>query len=253
MTPLTFLGLISCALSLEQGLCAVSIAENDRAEVEGQALAKTMRSQALPENSEFAGLLHIRKGKGKPTVVPLRVLTVFTPTNWQSTYSASGPNAGQSAVLTVIHTGDQPNEYWLEPASTSTGEKDKGMCLAGNAAMIPFANSDFWLFDLGLEFFHWPAQRLARKEMRRGRFCEVLESANPHPTPGTYARVISWIDQETRGLLRAEAYDTEGRLWKEFSVGSFKKIKGQWHLRDLEIRNERTGSRTRLALDLPPD
>jgi len=156
-------------------------------------------------------------------------------------------------VLTVIHTEGQPNEYWLKSTAGPTGPGDPGVRQTGNGAMIPFAGTDFWLFDFGLEFLHWPTQRIVKKEMRRGRFCEVLESVNPHAAPGTYARVLSWIDQETTGLLRAEAYDTDRRLLKEFSVGSFTKVNGQWRVRDVEIRDERTGSRTRLELDLHAD
>ena len=47
--------------------------------------------------------------------------------------------------------------------------------------MIPFANSDFWLGDLGLEFFHWPEQKILPKptNLVRGRDYTLLESTNP--------------------------------------------------------------------------
>jgi negative regulator of sigma E activity len=117
--------------------------------------------------------------------------------------------------------------------------------------MAPFAGSDFWLADLGLEFFHWPEQHLKKEEMRRSRLCKVLESVNQKSAAG-YSRVVSWIDVETQGLLRAEAYDQNQRLLKEFSVGSFKKVKDRWELQDMEIRNVQTDSRTRLEFDLKP-
>jgi hypothetical protein len=59
--------------------------------------------------------------------------------------------------------------------------------------MAPFTGSDFWIADLGLDFLHWPKQRLLRKEMRHSKSCEVLESVNPQSVPGGYARVVSWI------------------------------------------------------------
>ena len=106
------------------------------------------------------------------------------------------------------------------------------------------------LADLGLEFLHWPEQRLVKNEMRRGRSCKVLESTNPQPGKGAYSRVRSWIDSESAQLIRAEAYDSENRLLKEFSVGSVKKVRGRWELKDMEIRNEQTDSLTRLEFDL---
>jgi hypothetical protein len=116
--------------------------------------------------------------------------------------------------------------------------------------MTPFANSDFWLADLGLEFFHWPEQRLLKSEMRSGRSCRVLESLNPAPAPGAYARVVSWIDNETSGIVHAEAYDLKNKRLKEFDPKEFKKIKGQWQLQEMRIENNQTGSRTWIEFNL---
>ncbi len=119
----------------------------------------------------------------------------------------------------------------------------------GTQTLPPFAGSDFWLGDLGLEFFHWPEQKILKHEMRRGRSCQVLESTNPNPSPNGYSRVVSWIDNETLGIVQAEAYDAKGKLLKEFYPKSFKKVNGQWELQEMEIRNDQTGSRTRLEFN----
>jgi hypothetical protein len=118
--------------------------------------------------------------------------------------------------------------------------------LAGDETMTPFAGSDFWIADLGLEFFHWPEQKILKHEMRRGRACKVLESTNPNPSTNGYSRVVSWIDNESGGIVQAEAYDFKNKLLKEFAPKSFKKVNGQWELQEMEIRNVQTGSRTRL-------
>ena len=117
---------------------------------------------------------------------------------------------------------------------------------SGNETMVPFAGSDFWLADLGLEFLNWPTQRLLRKEIRRGQSCAVLESVNPHPAPGAYSRVVSWIDIETDGIINAEAYDSKGKLLKEFAVTSLKKVRGA----DGTQRNGDRESPDRLADDV---
>jgi hypothetical protein len=116
--------------------------------------------------------------------------------------------------------------------------------------MIPFAGSDFWVADLGLEFLHWPTQRLLRKEIRRGQGCDVLESVNPQPAPGAYSRVVSWVDRDTDGIINAEAYDSKGKLLKEFAATDIKKVRGQWELKGMEISNRQTGSRTTIEFDL---
>ena len=117
---------------------------------------------------------------------------------------------------------------------------------------MPFANSDFWLTDLGLEFFYWPEQKVLPKttNLKRGREYTLLESTNRHPSTNGYSRVLTCIDKETGGILEAEAYDTKGELLKVFEPKSFKKVNGQWQLQEMEIRNVQTGSRTRLEFDL---
>ena len=115
---------------------------------------------------------------------------------------------------------------------------------------MPLAGTDFWLIDLGLDFFHWPGQKVLRYEMRRGRSCRVLEST---PSPGAnlgYGRVLSWIDRESNGLLQAEAYDLNNKLLKEFTVRSIKKVDGVWQVKDMDIRTLTNGSLTRLEFEL---
>jgi hypothetical protein len=111
------------------------------------------------------------------------------------------------------------------------------------------------LLDLGLEFFHWPGQVLVTKEMKKGRGCYVLESRPANPT--FYSRVVSWIDQESLdngvpGLLMAEAYDSRGKLLKQFEVRQFKKVAGQWQVQEMELRNRQTKGSTRLRFQFDP-
>jgi len=124
--------------------------------------------------------------------------------------------------------------------------------LTGDQLFFPFAGSDFWICDLGLEFFHWPAQKVlpGSTRLKRGRAYTLLESTNPNPATNGYSRVLSWIDRESGGILEAEAYDFKGKLLKDFAPKSFKKVNGQWELQEMEIRNVQTGSRTRLEFDL---
>ncbi len=120
----------------------------------------------------------------------------------------------------------------------------------GPIIMTPFAGSDFWAVDLGLEFLHWPAQKILRGDTARGRLCNVLESTNPNPSTSGYSRVLCWIDNESLGIVKAEAYDAKGKLLKEFLPKDIKKVDGQWQVGSMEIDNVQTGSRTKLEFDL---
>jgi len=119
--------------------------------------------------------------------------------------------------------------------------------------MVPFAGSDFWAADLGLEFLHWPQQRILRKQMRKGLVCDVLQSINPEPARGAYSRVLSWIAAnrpEDIVIVHAEAFDTKDKLLKEFDPKKIEKVNGLWQLEEMEIRNRQTGSRTRIDFNL---
>lgn len=228
------------------------------AEIKGRELARQLCESGPAENYTNTGVMQIRDESGNRTNLPITIEVNVTQTNWWSRYVVkAGDNGNEITTLTVTHRFGHPNQY-------SAFEKDQKASLgglasfqirtgeSGNWTMIPFANSDFWLSDLGLEFFHWPDQKVLPKttNLKRGRSYTLLESTNPEPDTNGYSRVVSWIDQETGGILEAEAYDTHGKLLKVFEPKSFKKVNGQWELQEMEIRNVQTGSRTRLEFDL---
>jgi hypothetical protein len=164
-------------------------------------------------------------------------------------YETAPTNREPRFRLTVTRKPDAANEYRLAEAPDAAGLDATEKTVAGADTMATFAGSDFWIADLGLEFLHWPTQRLLKKEMTRGQFCNVLESVAPTAQTNGYVRVKSWLDIDTGGVVYAEAYDTGGKLLKEFSPKGLKKVQGGWELEEVEIINRQTGSRTRLLFD----
>jgi hypothetical protein len=205
----------------------------------GRELVAQLRS-LVPETSfTNTGTLAIKPRRQALIKVAYTCRAEVTETNWTSYYSAArGTNILPG--FSVEHRAGQPGVY-----RDSTGK-----ILSRTELDVSFAGSDFWLSDLGLEFFHWPDQRVSRWEMKRSFGCKVLESRNPHPTPDNYARVISWIHEETGGLIQAEAYDVRGKLLKEFRPTAVQKVNGRHELKEMEIENIRTESVTRLEFDL---
>jgi hypothetical protein len=235
------------ALSLLTAFGAFAAAANDLsdAEIQGRHFTQQLLEQRPGKDFTNTGVLQIRDENGKRFDIPIRfqiVVTELNSLNWISSYQTILTNNG--IKLMVIHPPDTGlNGYRLFRDGVQKN-------LVGDETMIPFANSDFWIADLGLEFFHWPEQKILKRELRRSRACTVLESTNPSPSTNGYSRVVSWIDNETLGIVHAEAYDAKGRLFKEFDPKSFKKVNGQWELQEMEIRNDQTGSRTRLEFDV---
>jgi hypothetical protein len=75
--------------------------------------------------------------------------------------------------------------YSLVEDANGAGGNNKARELGGDATMIPFAGSDFWVADLGLEFLHWPKQLLLRREMRRSGRATFWRALIPSPRPVT--------------------------------------------------------------------
>ena len=228
----------------------LSAAEGER---QGRALVSRLLAQTPEQASTNTGVLRIRDPQGNQRSVPVQFEIVPTATNWLNIYHASAAPGSEAEKLTSIHRKDEPNQYWLEKPSTTGQAEATQQELVPTALMAPFAGSDFWIADLGLEFLHWPEQRVLKKQMRKGLSCDVLQSANPQPAPGGYSRVLSWIAinrPEDIVIVHAEAYDARDKLLKEFDPKKVEKVNGAWQLEEMEIRNRQTGSRTKIEFDL---
>jgi hypothetical protein len=211
----------------------------------GQSLAQELRSARPADASEFTGVLKITK-PGFTNAVPIACKIDVRADGWNVTYETKGGGDEPPQRFVIKQAPGKPNVYLYAENNGQLRE------LARHELTLPLAGSDFWLVDLGLDFLHWPQQRITDFEMRRGRSCRILESRDPQPVPGGYARVLSWVDVETDGILMAEAYGRgdEKKAQKEFKVGSFKKVKGEYQLQDMEIRNPKADTRTKLEFNL---
>jgi len=210
-------------------------------EIQGQALVRKIMERSPSENYTNTGTLVIRDGKNKTSRIPITFETTVTPTNWSGLYEAQD---GLGESLTITHIGSETNEYIFH------AQNGKIVSLSGNETMFPFAGSDFLYCDLGLEFLHWPQQKVLKREVHSSRGCTVLESTNPDPATNGYSRVMAWIDTETLGIIEAYAYDAKGKELKIFTPKDYKKVNGQWQVLTFVIENTQTGSRSRLEFDL---
>lgn len=228
--------------------------------VQGTQLVQDLLSR-VPESSSRTNTLRIRDASGRQREFPVRFEIQVTSSNWSSTYETlPSPQTPTLAKLVVLSQPNGPNEYRLTqaperglqsaatPADSAASPADRK--LQGNETMAPFADSDFWVSDLGLEFLRWPEQLLLRKELRKGQSCSVLESVNPAKAPGAYSKVVSWIDIDTGGIVHADAYDQDGKIFKQFDPSELQKVEGRMQVKEIEIRNRKTGSRSWVTFDL---
>ncbi len=230
---------------LSWGATAETTNTLSNAEIQGRQLARQLLEQRPAENFTNAGILIIRSPNVR-TNIPITIVIYVGVTNWTCYYTSPLDNGGRRTI-TIIHDLNLPESYRCRDFYSDWKIADYPL-----AGTNQFLGSDFFIGDLGLEFFHWPQQKVLPKttNLKRGREYTLLESTNPNPSTNGYSRVLSWIDKESGGILEAEAYDFNGKLLKDFAPKSFKKVNGQWQLQEMEIRNVQTGSRTRLEFDL---
>src|SRR5260221_7645511 len=131
----------------ERGVITLNPSEGDK---EAKLLVEKMLNQKPAENSVRSGHLKIYEGKGKWHEIPLKIEVLNTPTNILTIYETSR-DGKLDTRLSIGHAGINPNTYELQHA-------DKEQNLNSVATLSPFAGSDFWIADLGLEFLHWPKQ-----------------------------------------------------------------------------------------------
>jgi hypothetical protein len=216
----------------------VAVARQDSATdpwIEGVRLAASLRAASPLKASTNTAVLKIRTPEGRRQV-PIRVVTEPREARWTVRYATTGP--GPEEVLTVTHTTNAAPVFERRLSGTNAPARSD----------TAFAGSDFCLGDLGLEFLHWPRQRVVGRELSAGQWCRVLESASLSPEGP--ASVRSWIDERHGVILNAEAYDARQVRLKYFAVTNFREVDDQWMF-GLSIVDDRKGTKTELTYDPP--
>ena len=174
------LPLVAMILFFTAGAMAETTNDLSDAEIQGRNLAQDLCDAQLAGNSTNIGILKIRDVSGKQVEIPLKCEAIVTPTNWVNIfivgrdahsyfslqYFFTTTNFSSIEILTITHADSLANRYSYDYISNpdrinSTTNED-----------VSLASSDFRAMDLGLEFFHWPEQKILKHEMRRGRLAK---------------------------------------------------------------------------------
>lgn len=244
------LGSLWLSLMLVQAGCVVfGDSPTATPQEEGQMLAAELSSAQPATNYFWSGELQVSGGTGNKFVIPVKISVILDSGSWRKEYEATVTNGGYREKLVVIRDGTQTIRYlW---GRCKMGESFGALAAVPSERLFqPFAQTDFWLLDLGLDFFSWPGQKVVKREMRRSSSCRVLESAPATVLTDGYSKVISWIDIKSGGIVQAEGYDAQKKRLKVFAPKEFDKVNGHWELKEIEIRNVQTGSRTYMKFDL---
>lgn len=236
------LGPISLIIVWLLNLIAPPVGDAAPPAMDGRTLVRQLRDLRPAQTFNNTGTMEIRRADRHR--VPVYLKTIVEGERWHSIY---GTATSPTLVITQYHEGK--NTYRSLPPTSVSATPDFSRQRILQNSLVPFAGSDFWLFDLGLEFLQWDNQRVAGTASRKTQKCYVLDSFNPRPRVGAYSRVRSYIDVDSMAMITAEAFDHQGRLWKRFEPKKLKKVDGKWRLKEIEMRNFRTDSKTTLIFD----
>ena len=110
--------------------------------------------------------------------------------------------------------------------------------------------------DISLGYLYWPNPEFLEEDVVAERITWKIRVNNPD-NEGPYARLDLWIDRDTRGLLRMQAYNRQGRLIKRMQVKDIQRVKSGerkvWTLERMVVsafdpKSGRQASRTYLEL-----
>ena len=206
---------------------------------DGSQLARSIRELVPEKNMEIRATMEVivREGKRLNTDVVIQV-EKLGQAEWQTTYTAK--------------RDEEISEYWR--VHHEVGQRNRYEKKSGLAKQVEnyssLAGSCFFIADLGMDFLHWPSQVVLKTQRRKSRLCYVLESRNLKPVKGEYHRVVSWVDIKSRGILLADIYSGEAKPVKRFSVKGLSKKNAQWQVDEMEMRDTKTGTRSRLHFHL---
>jgi hypothetical protein len=193
---------------------------------EARQLVRDIISQTPAEKRSWAGLLKIRDGDGRRSEISLTYTIVPEERGWLGIYEARSTPWRGAERLVIVHRDHQPNEYIHSPAGGPGEAPKQAVTLRGDRAAIPFAGSDYWLSDLGMEFLHWPEQRLVRDakiKMRLSRPCKVIEASIPTPPPAAIDASFHGSTRKAAHLfMRKDSMPTENRSKSSLCAASRK-------------------------------
>ena len=206
---------------------------------DGAELASTIRELVPEKTVEIRAAMEVtvRERKRLNTDVVIQV-EKLGQAEWQTTYTAKRSEK-IAEYWRVHHEIGQPNRYEKKSGVAKRAEIYSGL-----------AESSFFIADLGMDLLHWPSQVVLRTQRRKSRLCYVLESRNLKPVKGEYHRVVSWVDKKSGGILLADIYSEETKPVKRFAVKGLTKKNGQWQVDEMEMRDTKTGARSRLRFHL---
>jgi hypothetical protein len=98
--------------------------------------------------------------------------------------------------------------------------------------------------DLSFSVLWWPGSKIAGEDRKINRDCYIVDV----PIPDSEQTMRLWIEKKMGMLLEAQTLDKEGKRLRRLKIKSIKKMDGMWVAKNLELKDEKSGSKTTLQI-----
>jgi len=265
--------------SEDWGVAKAESAHAETSEREGAAILRELRSVEIEGDYHLRFELRVLPRRGRPRVFngelwgsrnaagPVSRVVLYDDTEPVTRAQAEAAGgAGAESVrrplrTLLIQNGSAPR-IWVFDVGMAAAEP-----LPEHEWHAPLlAGAEISAFDLLMPYLYWEdfdfeggdkvlgraADRFLLHSPRRAAGEENLEFGGP-------VSVRAYFDQQFHALLQSKLIGSDGVVIKTLTVRDLQKISGQWMLKSIDLRNERTRDKTRfevreveLGIDLEP-
>ena len=170
---------------------------------------------------------------------------------------AKGAKSEADHIHMLVQGGLQPR-VWVKVRGV-----DEVTRLKMEDLLAPLVGSLIYTsFDIQMPFVHWKGKYHTSKRVK-GRPAHIYRMTPPETFQRAYpgiSGVTMTVDGGFQALLRADVTGPEGKILKTMSILSFKKIKDDWIVKSIELKDQSTGDKSRFTvlaaainLDLPDE
>lgn len=190
----------------------------------GDEILALVRSSLPSEPLKLTGSLKVKAANG--------FTQANLPVEMQLDWGAPMPTASyriDKETLTITWNNGVPAYAFSNPKNSPTSE---------------ILNSGITWADLSFSVFWWPNAKLISEERKINRECYVVDV----PVPNSKKTMRLWIEQKMGMLLEAKTMNAKQQELSRLKIISIKKMDGMWVAKDLEISNQKTGTKTTLQI-----
>jgi len=261
--------LVLVFVSVSGGLARTDdAADADRRERDGAAILRTLREAGLEGDYRLRFELRVLPRRGRAQV--------FSGELWGSHNGAGsvsrvvlydgealGADRGNARPVRtlLIQNGAEP-QIWVYEAGMATAVR-----LPQHDWHSPLlAGAEISAFDLLMPYLYWEDCDLEGSDKILGRVADRFlfreprrEASNEAGDSSGRISVRAYFDQQFHAFLQSKLIAPDGAVTKTLTVRDLQKVSGQWMLKSIDLRNERTRDKTRfevkqaeLGIDLDP-